>query len=96
MLDLDRILEETIDIKIKGQVIKVNQPNVKMVKKISNIGKVKDIDPIEAQIDLICEILNNNKDGLEVSKLMIEDLPQKALVMIMNEIGKNLNNLEKN
>ncbi|KXS65750.1 hypothetical protein AWJ02_01465 [Listeria monocytogenes] len=83
MLDLQQLQAKTIDIKwIDGTLLCVNQPTVSIVKKIeSSDGK------LEAFVNILHEIVNNNASGRKFDKKEIEKLPLLAIKALASEIA---------
>ncbi|KMT21597.1 hypothetical protein [Clostridium cylindrosporum] len=93
MINLDVLMEKTIDFTLKGKLIRVQQPTLKMIKKFAAIEKDADIDK---QIEVITEILNNNSSNIKLEKSDIEELNQPALMAILEAITNNIKEADNN
>lgn len=91
MLDLDAILETTIDVKLEGKVIHVLPPSLKTMK-----GFLGAKDDDEKVIELLTVILNKNKENMEFSKDYLEELPQNVLVALIKYIAEEVKGISEN
>ena len=91
MLDLDEILEKTLDIKLNGKVIHVIQPSIATIKKLDKVGT--DIDKLS---EVITEVINNNKDNIEITQSELEKIPAGGFVAISQFIIKSVSDLANN
>ena len=89
MIDLDKYLTETIDIKLIGKELHIKQPSVLFVKKFVGLSEKKsDEDVLDLEIQLVCEFLNDNLSNIRFTVEEIETLPQKTLMSIFDLITK--------
>lgn len=91
MVNLDIILDETIDFTLNGETIKVRQPSVSVIKKVNKfqveVAGKSDIDLIfNTQTEVITEILNNNTSGKKFTVKQVEALPQKVQNVIIETV----------
>lgn len=79
MIDLNELLNRTIDIKIKDKTIKVKDITVKQFESMLEIekkGSVKD------QAILIAEILSNNTECIKFTANQVEEMSRPAVVYL--------------
>ncbi|MEF9952638.1 MAG: hypothetical protein RSA01_00505 [Clostridium sp.] len=93
MINLDSLIDNTIDFTFKGKLIKVQQPTIKLVKKFAAIDGDSDLDK---QIEVITEMLNNNSSNIKLNKSDIEDLTPSALKVIVKAISNNIEEVSNN
>lgn len=93
MIDLDLILNKTIDFKINGEVLNVKQPSVKVINQFTKMS-----GDILEQAKIVKDILNNNTNGKTYSDKDINDMPELLIVAIIKEISNYLGDMvnEKN
>ena len=96
MLDLDAIIDQTIQIKIKGKLIHVNQPSAKLVKKMTSMQGLSEEELMDKQIEIVADILNNNTSAANFTLEEVSEFPQVALTAILNGITGNINSINKN
>ncbi|MFL8968894.1 hypothetical protein ACKA04_02370 [Helcococcus kunzii] len=79
MIDLNELLNRTVDIKIKDKTIKVKDITVKQFERMLDIekeGTVKD------QANLIAEILSNNTNNIKFTTEQVEKMSRPAVVYL--------------
>lgn len=83
MLDLQTYNDLSIPIKwTDGTLIKVNQPTLKFMKKVTSI----DESNIDGMADAVLELLNNNSSSREFTKKDVESLNVKQFMAITEEV----------
>lgn len=89
MINLDKYIEEGIQVKLRGKEVTILQLTAKLSREVgkleSNIDKGDGYDN-RAQITL--KILNNNKEGIKFTQEDVDAIPVKLQVAIGNEIAK--------
>lgn len=96
MVDLDFYTTRTIDFKLGGKVVSVQEPPAKIIKKMTALGKVKDEEKVlDKQYEIVADILNNNTSNMKFSKEMIERYPQSMINAIITEVTKLMGEIEK-
>lgn len=96
MINLDNVMNQTIDFMLKGELIKVQQPSTKLVKKFTQFegSELKPNETFDKQVELITEIMNNNTSARKFTQSEIEALPQKVLSIIIKEITNSISAVE--
>lgn len=91
--NLDELMDKTIDFILFGELVRVQQPSVSMIKKINKFQmeavKINEnnTDVIFAsQCDITCSILNNNSSGKKFTVKQMESLPQNVHNKILSTI----------
>lgn len=91
--NLDELMDKTIDFILFGEMVRVQQPSVSVIKKISkfqteaaNITENSTDAVFTEQNNIICSILNNNSSGKKFTVKQIESLPQNVHSKILNTI----------
>jgi len=88
MIDLDKYLDQTIEFKIKGEVIKVKQPTAFATKKIAQLEKkITDENYLDTRCEITGIILNSNVEGKIFTVEEIEALPFKVQEIISVQIA---------
>lgn len=87
MLDLDRYLKESLDVKIKGKVVEVLQPTAKMTKEINRLERDMNEDNyLEIKGKVALKILNNNESGEKFTLEDIDNIPFKLTDFLIKEL----------
>lgn len=83
MLDLDLINEETLDIKLNKEIIKVKEPKYSLVIKTKDFfNSVNKGDPIKKQNEILLEFLNNNINNRKFKEEDIMNMSSKAVTAL--------------
>lgn len=95
IFNLDSIVDKTFDFQLNGNLIKVRQPSVKIVKKFGGMAQVENEEEVfDKQVQLVTEILNNNTSGTKFTEDKVADLPQAVLTTIINVITGVITDLD--
>ncbi|MEG2412624.1 MAG: hypothetical protein RSA29_17700 [Clostridium sp.] len=87
MIDLDKYLNQSIKIKIKGEVIEVLQPSAVMTKKISKLEKsITEENYLEVKSEIAHMVLNNNSSNKKFTLEEVDNIPYKLQDLITREI----------
>ncbi|MCW6112419.1 hypothetical protein [Clostridium sporogenes] len=86
MIDLDKYINRTIDFKINGNLVKVQELTPKMFKKVSEYETINENEIFDKQLDLVTEILNRNTSGVKFKRNELEELPQSVINKIYTEV----------
>ncbi|ELC8386684.1 hypothetical protein [Clostridium perfringens] len=99
MLDLD-LLNKPIDIKIKGEQIKVNQPSFALAKSVRaferNINSMEEEEIYDEQSNILLSFLNNNADSKKFKKDALESLPFSAIKAIYKSLVDAITGADNN
>ena len=79
IIDLNELINRTVDIKINEKVIKVKDITISQFERMIEIEKNNDF---KEQVKLIVEILNNNKSGVKLSYEEISKLTRPTLICL--------------
>ena len=89
MLDLDKYLNQGVDIKINGSVVTVKQPTASMVKEIRKIeNSTNEKNDLDNKSKITMLLLNNNTSGKMFSSNEVDEIPYKLQDLIIAEIFK--------
>jgi len=83
MFDLNTINKRYFDIKIGENVLEVEPPKLKALKKITALSKVRNEDAIEDLSDAVHMILNKNKSKKTISDEIMDELDLDQLSAIL-------------
>ncbi|CDG02097.1 Hypothetical Uncharacterized protein [Clostridium chauvoei JF4335] len=87
MLDLDKYLKQSIDIKINGEVLEILQPTAKMTKEIGKLERdVTEDNYLEIKSKTTHLILNNNNSNKKLTLEDIDNIPYKLQDLIIKEL----------
>lgn len=87
MIDLDKYLNQSIKIKIKGEIIEVLQPGAAMTKKISKLEKsITEENYLEVKSEIAHMVLNNNSSNKKFTVEEVDNIPYKLQDLITKEI----------
>lgn len=92
MLNLDNIKTNTMEIALNKKLIKVQEPTVKLIKKLQGIENNEDLDIV---LNVLVDILNNNTSNIKLKNTDLENLNNKQLNLLVEEIGKFINGIEE-
>ncbi|SHI90012.1 hypothetical protein SAMN05444401_1728 [Clostridium amylolyticum] len=80
LIDLDKYINRTIDFKINGKMVKVQELTPSLFKKVSEYEMTEDPKEIYSkQVDLVVEMLNRNTSSVSFTVEEIEKLPQSVV-----------------
>lgn len=92
MIDIDYLLDKTIDIKFKGKVYKIKQPTAKTTKKIARLeAGIDKKNYLDVRTEITKLVLDNNTEGKIFTSDEIDEIP----VTIQNKIQEEIANLVK-
>ena len=87
MLNLDKYLNQSVEIQIDGEVIEVLQPSAAMTKEISKLeNEITEENYLEVKSKITYKLLNNNASGKKFSMDQIDIIPYKLQDLIAREI----------
>ncbi len=87
MLDLDKYLKQSVEVKINGEVIEILQPTAKMTKEIGRIEKdITEENYLDIKSKVTCELLNNNASGKKFTIEEVDNIPFKLQDLITKEV----------
>lgn len=87
MINLDEYLNQSVDIKINGEVVEVLQPTAKMTKEISKLeGEMTEENYLDTKSKITLKILNNNSSGKKFTVNEIDQIPFKLQDLIIKRI----------
>jgi len=80
VIDLDKYINRTIDFKINGKMVKVQELTPSLFKKVTEYEMTEDPKEIYSkQVDLVVEMLNRNTSAIKFTTEEIEKLPQSVV-----------------
>lgn len=89
MLDLDKLMNEGIEVKILGNQVTVLQPTIKDSKIIDKLqSEMNEENAYEKRAAITKVILNNNAEGIKFSDEDINEIPVKLQTALHIEINK--------
>ena len=89
MLDLDKYLNQGLDIKIDDKVVTVKQPTAAMVKEIRKIeNTTTEKNDLDNKTKITQLLLDNNTSGKKFSSGEVDKIPFKVQDIIIAEIFK--------
>lgn len=95
MIDIDKYLNRSIDIRIFGEVLTVLEPTVKSQKIIAELTKATTAENLqEMNSKITLEILNNNSNERIFTIADADKLTTKAQVAICNEAFSMINSAD--
>ncbi|MEG1256901.1 hypothetical protein [Clostridium sp.] len=87
MLDLDKYLNQSIEIKINGEVIGVFQPSARMTKEIAELeNSITEENYLDIKSKVIHKLLNNNASGKTFTIEEVDNIPFKLQDLITKEV----------
>lgn len=80
LIDLDKYINRTIEFKLNGELIKVQELTPSLFKKVSEYEMTEDPKMVYLkQVELVTEMLNRNTSGKKFTTKDLEKLPQSAV-----------------
>lgn len=80
LIDLDKYINRTIEFKLNGELIKVQELTPSLFKKVSEYEMTEDPKMVYSkQVELVTEMLNRNTSGKKFTTKDLEKLPQSAV-----------------
>ncbi|MFR4584644.1 hypothetical protein [Clostridium cadaveris] len=87
MINLDKYLNKSVEIKLKGKVIEILQPSAKMTKEIGKLEKeITEENYLEIKSKIAYKLLNNNASNRKFSMEEIDEIPYKLQDLVIHEI----------
>lgn len=87
MIDIDKYLNITIDLKINGEVITIKQPSAKLTKAIGEMEKeINEDNYLELKSKIALLLLNNNNSKKTFTLQDVENIPFQVQDIIIKEI----------
>lgn len=98
MLDLDLINNNTLDIKINGEVVGIKEPTYSLVLKTKNFlyGVENNKDKVKLQNDILVEFLNNNVNAKKFTDKDIMVMSNKAVRALSELLISTITGVEQN
>lgn len=88
MLDLDKYINNSIQIKLFGKVYDILEPTVAMTMEVTRLEEDLDAEnQHEKRIESAILLLNHNKQGKKFTKEEISALPFEALTRVIAEVA---------
>lgn len=88
MLDLDKYLDNSVEMQIGGEVLHVLQPTIGMVDKIDRIEDGMNGKNVrEKRVEVVLLMLNHNKEKREFCKEELYGWTMEALVKVITEMS---------
>ncbi len=88
MLDLNKYINNSEEVKIGNEIIHVLEPSLCMLEKISEIEKDMTEENIhQKRVDVALVMLNHNKEGKQFVENEVKSLPLEAIVEFITRIG---------
>lgn len=80
IIDLDKYINRTIEFKLNGELIKVQELTPSLFKKVTEYEMTEDPKEIYSrQVELTTEMLNRNTSGKKFTTKDLYELPQSAV-----------------
>lgn len=87
MLDLDKYLKQSVEIKINGEVIEILQPSARMTKEIGQLEKdITEENYLDIKSKVTHKLLNNNASGRKFTIEEVDKIPFKLQDLITKEV----------
>lgn len=89
MLDLDKYINNNVEMKIGGEVIHVKQPSIGMIDRIEAIElDLNEDNAMEKRLEIAVLMLNNNEEGRTFAKEDLRNWTQEAMLKVITTISK--------
>ncbi len=94
MLDLDKLMNQGIEIRLFDKDITLLQPTAKVAMEIDKIqSEMNEENAYDKRIEITKIILNNNSEKIKFTEEEVRTIPVKLQVSIHQEISKFVYNL---
>ncbi|GAA0735444.1 hypothetical protein [Clostridium oceanicum] len=92
MIDIDMINDKPIEIKLKGEVVKVKQPTFYLAKKVrsyeKNIDDLSEDEIYKKQSNILIDFLNNNTTNKKFNDKDIDNISFNSIKALYKELIK--------
>jgi hypothetical protein len=97
MIDIDKYINLGIEMKVLGKEITIKQPSAKLTREINAMEKdMTEENYLDIREDVTLKILNNNVEGIILTKEGVAEIPFKLQTLITNELAKVVYEIENN
>lgn len=87
MINLDKYLNQSIDMKFNGEVISVLQPSAGMTKEISKMeNEINEENYLDIKSKVVHKLLNNNASSKKFTLEEVDKIPFKLQDLITKEV----------
>lgn len=87
MIDIDKYLKQSVDLRVNGEVIEVLQPTARTTKEIAELERdVTEENYLDIKSKVTRIILNNNSSNKKLSEEEIDRIPFKLQDLIIKEV----------
>ena len=84
MLDLDKYMELSKEVKVFGRKLKIKQPTVAMIERINAIERdLTEENVLEKRVETAEIIVNNNREGIKIEREQLKELSRGALELLI-------------
>lgn len=88
MLDLDKYINNSVEMKIHGEIIHVKQPSVLLIEKIDKIEETQTEDNVrEKRLEIALLMLNYNEEEMVFTVDDLKEMTQEAVSKIITTIA---------
>ncbi len=88
MLDLDKYINNSVEMKIHGEIIHVKQPSVLLIEKIDKIEETQTEDNVrEKRLEIALLMLNYNEEEMVFTVEDLKEMTQEAVFKIIATIA---------
>lgn len=88
MLDLDKYINNSVEMKIHGEIIHVKQPSVLLIEKIDRIEETQNKDNArEKRLEIVLLMLNYNEENKVFTMEDLKRMTQEAVSKILTTIA---------
>lgn len=84
MLDLDKYMELSREVKIFGMKLNIKQPTVGMIERINAIERdLTEENILEKRLEVAEIIVNNNREKIKIESQQLKELSRSALELLI-------------
>lgn len=88
MLDLDKYINNSIELKVHGETVHVKQPTVAMIEKLDTIQKSSNKDNMtEKRIEAAILFINNNEENKVFTEKDLKEWTLEAIAKVIAELS---------
>lgn len=89
MINLDKVIEQGVELQLSGKKVTVKQLTIKEDKEIDKLqSEMNDKNAYEKRKAMTLALINNNKEGIKFTDDDVDKIPIKLQVEIHNQINK--------
>lgn len=88
MLNLDEIMNRSIEVKLEGKVLHIKEPSNALFNKLMALQSYNGADIFDKQAEMATELLNRNRESKKFTLEQVKEYPQRVIASICKDMFK--------